>query len=585
MRLPDSHIERNVQVPHLEFSDFHWNEILNSIHNGVIVVNRQGLIVAMNNAAEELVSYSREKALGIRVDIVVPNTKLIDIMDSGQAEYNCRLDIADRVVISNRSPIRKGDQIIGAVGIFQDVSDFEAISQQLDVVKEVNKELDAIIESLDDGIVVADRNGFIIRANDAYQKMTGITAEEFVGKHVRELVKQGYMRRSVTEMVVERNSRVTIVDIRNNKELLLSGNPVYNDSGELVRVVTAIRDVTQLNSLKEQLAEAEEIKNRYYRELEHLRSQQPFRKIITNNPEMRQKLDMAFHVAHVDSTVLILGESGVGKELIAQLIHRASKRSKGPFIKINCGAIPANLLESEFFGYEPGAFTGALKEGKPGLFALAQGGTLFLDEIGEIPLDLQVKILRTLQDREITRVGGKKSVSLDVRIVAATNRDLEKMVQESTFREDLYYRLNVVPILIPPLRNRKEDILPLVSEFLHKFNGQYGYQKWIHPDVMERLLSHHWPGNIRELENIIERMVVTSRGECILPENLAGIPLATTVSFNQPLTSLKGVLEREERRIISEAYGRFKSTRKASAALGISQSSLVKKLNKYRCAI
>jgi PAS domain S-box-containing protein len=568
-------------MPASEFSDCYLNEILDSIHNGVIVVNRQGLIVVINKAAAELVNYSQEKALGTRVDIVVPSTRLLDIMDTGQAEYNCHLEMANRIVISNRSPIRKGGVIIGAVAIFQDVSDFEEISQKYDVVKEINKELDAIIESLDDGIVVADRNGFILKANHAYQRMTGITAEEFVGKHVRELVKQGYIGRSVTEMVVERNSPVTIVDIRNNKELLLTGNPVYNDKGELVRVVTAIRDVTQLNSLKEQLAETEEIKNRYYLELEHLRSQQPFRKIITNNPEMRQKLDLAFHVAHVDSTILILGESGVGKELIAQLIHRASKRSKGPFIKINCGAIPANLLESEFFGYEPGAFTGALKEGKPGLFELAQGGTLFLDEIGEIPLDLQVKILRTLQDKVITRVGGKTNISLDVRIVAATNRDLKKMMQENTFREDLYYRLNVVPMVLPPLRNRKEDILPLINDFLAKYKLQYGYQKWIHPDVMERLLNYDWPGNIRELENTIERLVVTSRGECILPENLAGIPAAAEPG-KQPNTSLKSAIESEEKQIISEAYKKFKSTRKAAAVLGISQSSLVKKLNRYK---
>jgi transcriptional regulator with PAS, ATPase and Fis domain len=296
---------------------------------------------------------------------------------------------------------------------------------------------------------------------------------------------------------------------------------------------------------------------------------------------MRQKLDLAFHVAHVDSTVLILGESGVGKELIAQLIHRASKRSKEPFIKINCGAIPTNLLESEFFGYEPGAFTGALREGKPGLFELAQGGTLFLDEVGEIPLDLQVKILRTLQDKEITRVGGKKNINLDVRIVAATNRDLEKMMQENTFREDLYYRLNVVPIVLPPLRNRKEDILPLINDFLAKFQLQYGYQKWIHPDVMERLLNYDWPGNIRELENTIERLVVTSRGECILPENLAGIPAASADPGKQLKTSLKRTLESNEKKIIADVYRNVKSTRKAAVLLGISQSSLVKKLNKY----
>lgn len=568
-------------MPISEFSDDYLNEILDAIHNGVIVVNRQGLIVVINKAAAELVNYPQEKALGTRVDIVIPNTKLLDIMDTGQAEYNCHLEISNRVVISNRSPIRRGDVVVGAVGIFQDVSDVEVTSQQLDIVKKINKELDAIIESLDDGIVVADRNGYILKANRAYQQMTGIMAEEVVGKHVRELVKQGYIGRSVTAMVIERNLPVTIVDIRNNKELLLTGIPVYNDQGELFRVVTAIRDVTQLNSLKEQLVETEEIKNRYYFELEHLRSQQPFKKIITNNPEMRKKLDLAFHVAHVDSTVLILGESGVGKELIAQLIHRASKRSKEPFIKINCGAIPTNLLETEFFGYEPGAFTGALKEGKLGLFELAQGGTLFLDEIGEIPLDLQVKILRTLQDREITRVGGKKNIGLDVRIVAATNRDLKKMMQENTFREDLYFRLNVVPIVLPPLRHRREDILPLINEFLAKFKLQYGYQKWIHPDVMERLLNYDWPGNIRELENTIERLVVTSRGECILPENLAGIPAATADPRKQPKTSLKRTLESEEKQIITEVYRNVKSTRKAAAVLGISQSSLVKKLNKY----
>ncbi len=568
-----------------EFKDNYWNEILDSMHNGVIVINREGLIVVVNQAAAEMMNYPKQKALGIRIDIAMPNTKLLNVMETGLVEYNQRMEIANRVIISNRGPIKKGNVIIGAVAVFQDISDFEALSDQLDTVKTINKELDAIIESLDDGIVVSNNKGFILRVNHAYQQMTGISSQEYVGKHVRELVKEGYIRRSVTEMVVERNSKVTILDIRNNKELLLSGNPVYDEDGELVRVVTAIRDVTQLNSLKEQLAESEETKNRYYQELEHLRSQQPFRKIITNNPEMRQKLDLAYHVAHVDSTVLILGESGVGKELIAQLIHRASKRSKEPFIKINCGAIPANLLESEFFGYEPGSFSGALKEGKPGLFELAQGGTLFLDEVGEIPLDLQVKILRVLQDREITKVGGKKAIKLDVRIVAATNRDLQVMIQEKSFREDLFYRLNVVPIILPPLRNRKEDILPLVTEFLAKFNQRYGYQKWIHPDVMDRLLNYDWPGNIRELENTIERLVVTSREECIMLENLSGIPTGASYPSDQPISSLKKVLESEEKRLILEAYQRLRSTRKAAVVLGISQSSLVKKLSKYNIVI
>ncbi|MDA8212902.1 MAG: sigma 54-interacting transcriptional regulator [Clostridia bacterium] len=566
-------------MPYPELEITYWREILDSTHNGIIAINRAGQIVVFNKAASQIMDYPQDHALGKRVDKVIPNTKLLEVMESGRAELSQRMTIRNRVIISNRSPIRRGKETIGAVGVFQDISDFEELSHQLDTVKAMNKELDAIIESVDDGIVVADRNGFILRANNAYQRMTGITTQEFVGKHVRELVKEGYMRRSVTEMVVERNSRVTIIDIRNSKELLLTGNPVYNEAGELVRVVTAIRDVTELSLLKEQLAESEEIRNRYYQELEHLRSQQSFRKIITNNPVMKQKLDLAFHVARVDSTVLILGESGVGKELIAQLIHRASKRGKKAFIKINCGAIPANLLESELFGYEPGAFTGALKEGKLGLFELAQGGTLFLDEVGELPLDLQVKILRALQDKEITRIGGKKAISLDVRIIAATNRDLQEMVKNKTFRADLFYRLNVVPILLPPLRDRKEDIFPLVAEFLGKFNKQYNYQKWIHPDAMERLLNYDWPGNIRELENTIERWVVTCRDDCI--ELVSGIPDSMAEQGGQDLTLLKTALEREEKRLITQAYHKFRSTRKAAASLGISQSSIVKKMTKY----
>ncbi|BAE86541.1 hypothetical protein DSY4752 [Desulfitobacterium hafniense Y51] len=283
----------------------------------------------------------------------------------------------------------------------------------------------------------------------------------------------------------------------------------------------------------------------------------------------------------MDSTVLILGESGVGKELIAQLIHRASHRSEKPFIKINCGAIPANLLESEFFGYEAGSFTGALKEGKKGLFELADGGTLFLDEVGELPLEHQVKVLRAIQEKEILRVGGKKTIKLDIRIIAATNRDLEAMIREKAFREDLYYRLNVVPMTIPPLRQRKEDVIPIALELLARYNTAYGYQKWIHPEVMDCLLNYDWPGNIRELENTIERLVVTSMDDCITKDAMAEIKSIDVHPAPNGLTSLKAFLEKEENRLLEEAYRLMGSTRKAAAVLGISQSSMVKKMKKY----
>lgn len=366
----------------------------------------------------------------------------------------------------------------------------------------------------------------------------------------------------------------------------MTGIPVFDENGGLFRVVTAVRDITELSALKAQLAESEQMRERYFKELELLRAKPSSHSLITKNPEMNTKIEMAFHVAKVDSTVLILGESGVGKELIAEMIHRASSRGKGPFIKINCGAIPANLLESEFFGYEPGAFTGASKEGKPGLFELAQGGTLFLDEVGELPLDLQVKVLRALQGREITRIGGKKSITLDVRYLAATNRDLEDMVKNKLFREDLYYRLNVVPLVLPPLRRRKEDIVPLVNEFVKRFNQRYGLQKWISPQAIQVLILYDWPGNVRELENTVERLVVTSHEDEITLENLNEIAPSIAFTRSYPLGegevfSLEGHLALEEKRLLEEAYRKAGSTRKAALLLGISQSAIVKKMGKY----
>ncbi len=559
-----------------------WAEIIDSMYNGIVAIDRQGTIILFNKAAAEMLEVKKEEVIGRKIDEVVPTTGLLEVVNTGKLESNQKMLFGNRTIISNRSPILSNDVIIGAMGVFQDISDYEKLSFELNSVKEVYHNFDAVIESVDDGIVVADSNGIILRANNAYQRMTGITEGEFVGKHVSELIKRGYMNKSVTEMVVERKSRVNVVDVRNNKELLMTGTPLFNEEGEVVRVITVIRDISELTELKTKLEQVKVTKDRYYSELEHLRSQEPFRKIITKNPDMKKKIEMAFHVARVDSTVLILGESGVGKELFAQLIHRSSHRSKKPFIKINCGAIPANLLESEFFGYEPGAFTGALKEGKKGLFELADGGSLFLDEVGELPLELQVKVLRAIQDKEIVRVGGKSTINLDVRIIAATNRDLEEMVNNKTFRDDLYYRLNVVPIVIPPLRERKEDIIPIVTEFLARLNSSYGFQKWIHPDIIDKLWEYDWPGNIRELENTIERIVVTSKGDYITLDALSEITFLPFSTDEKGLTSLRVRLGNEEKHLIKEAYKAAKSTRKAAALLDISQSAMVKKMKKYK---
>ena len=564
-----------------QLSTNEWLNIVDFSRNGFVAVDSEGYVVALNETAARVIGTDASSAVGRRVDEIVPTTGLLEVLKSGRDEMNQRMIINGQTVFASRMSIRKGDQIVGAIGVFQDISEVEKLSQELESVKAVNQELDGVFESVDDGLVLVDEKGIVLRVNKAYKSMTGISDEEYRGKHVHALVEEGYIGKSVSDIVIERRARYSIVDVRNGRELLLTGNPVFNDHGEIIRVIAVTRDTTELSDLKQRLAESEAARNSYYDELKKLHAQLPYKKIVANGPLLKQKVELALHVAQVDSTVLILGESGVGKDLFARLIHRASKRALKPFIEINCGAIPANLLESELFGYEAGAFTGALKQGKAGLFELAQGGTLFLDEIGDLSLDLQVKVLKAIQNKQITRVGGTKITVLDVRILAATNRDLEQMVREKTFRQDLFYRLNVVPIALPPLRERREDIIPLVTEFLLKLNSRYGYQKWIHQDVMNCLVGYEWPGNVRELENTIERLVVTCRDDCINLDSLHGFSHGFVLSSCASLPLLKETREQEEKQLVMDAYRQTGSTRKASELLGISQSSVVKKMKKY----
>lgn len=456
-------------------------------------------------------------------------------------------------------------------------------ANQLEIVQEMNKELECIIEAVGDGIVVSDGRGYVIRVNKAYTQMVGITAEEYIGKHVRDLLKEGYIGRTTSDIVIERKSVLHVTDIRNSREMLLTSIPVLNEAGDVIRVVTVFRDLEELNALRKQISEMEQLR---LKNQEELKSKQVFRSIVTKSQLMKEKIELAFHVARVNSTVLIQGESGTGKELFAQLIHRASPRSGKPFIKLNCGALPETLLEAELFGYERGAFTGANKDGKMGLFEVANGGTLFLDEISELPLSLQVKLLRAIQEKEIRRVGGKNTLVLDVRFVAATNQHLDDMVKKKSFREDLYHRLNVIPILLPPLRERRDDIFPIASEFLDRINKQYGLQKWLDLDLMKFLtFSYHWPGNVRELHNIIERLAVTCQKDCISLEYAKKLfPAALEQQGDdgsQEMKRLKTTVESEEKRLLKDAYETAGSTRKAAILLGISQSSVVKKLKKY----
>ncbi|KXG42577.1 sigma-54 interaction domain-containing protein [Tepidibacillus decaturensis] len=461
------------------------------------------------------------------------------------------------------------------------------MSHELDTLKTLIEELDTIIELSLDGIYVTDGSGYTIKVNKAYERITGIKRNEVLGRHMQELVNEGYFSQSATLLVLKKRKPVTIMQqIKGGISIVVIGTPVFGQDGKIVRVINNIRDVTELIQLKLNLEETKKLKDNYFCELTQLRSQQIKEEgIIVNSISMKQTFELALRIAPVDTTVLILGESGVGKEVMAKFIHNNSKRKGEPFIKINCGAIPPNLLESELFGYVEGAFTGAKKEGKPGLFELADKGTLLLDEIGELPLDLQVKLLRVLEEHEFTRLGGVKPIKVDVRVLSATNRDLQSMVKEGKFREDLFYRLNVVPITIPSLRERKEDIPLLVQHYLTKFNKKYEMHKQISLNALEKLVQYRWPGNIRELVNIIERLVVTVNDSEIglnhLPVQISQLELAEISLPALEKIPLRDAVERVEKILLDRAMKRFGSTRKAAKALGMSQATLVRKLHYY----
>ena len=450
-------------------------------------------------------------------------------------------------------------------------------------------ELDTIIESVSDGIYVTDGSGKTLRVNSAFEKITGIKAEMVLGRSVQDLLYDGVYSKSVTLMVLKQKMMVSIMErLKIGKEVLLTGIPVFNRENDIVRVVTTIRDLAKLNSLRQKLARTQKINKRYQLELSHLRRQQmKIDNVVVFSKQMKEIMRLTIQVANVDSTVLITGESGVGKEVVARAIHQAGKGNSKPFIVVNCGAIPENLLESELFGYEKGAFTGANKEGKPGLFELAEGGSLFLDEIGELSMLLQTKLLRAVQEKEITRVGGVRSIKINMRIIASTNRNLKKMVKEGKFRHDLFYRLNVVPIHVPPICQRRESIIPMLNLFLNRFNKQFKKNIKIDPDTLNILEKYDWPGNIREMENLIERLVVISDKDIIdksyLPEHILDQNYIKTSSniVIPGLMPLEEAVKEVEKQLISTAFKKYPTTRETAKALGVSQATIVRKMQRY----
>jgi len=442
-----------------------------------------------------------------------------------------------------------------------------------------------ISDNLYDGMYISDGNGKTIYINEAYTKITGITKEEVIGRTVKEITEKGNLfKGAVTMDVIEQKNSVNSLgkSLKNNKDLLVSGSPIFDEDGNVKLVVINNRDISDLKELELKVAELRDESVKATEEIRFLRKQQISNSnVVYKSENMNVAMDLVATIGPTDVTVLITGESGTGKEVIADEIYFKSNRKNKPFIKVNCAAIPAELLESELFGYEGGAFTDAKKKGKIGLFELANEGTILLDEIGDMSLNLQSKLLRVLQSKEIVRIGGSKPIKLDIRVIASTNKDLQEEIRKERFRDDLYYRLNVVPIELKPLRKRKEDIYYLTIEYLNKYNKKYGKKTKLEKETIKILEMYKWPGNIRELKNLIERMVVINKDGIIKYNSILSILDMENVSFAMLMKennfNLKSSVRKLERDMIISSIKRCGSVNKAANQLGISQPALWKK--------
>ncbi|TBL78562.1 sigma-54 interaction domain-containing protein [Paenibacillus thalictri] len=550
----------------------YWKPIFDSMHNGVVVVGLDGKVLQLNASAQKLLQVHDGEWEGVHITSIIPNTKLHQVGESGLSTIGEKMEIQGRMCMVNRTPLYRGDEVVGAIGVIQDISEMEHYISLL-------KQLDSIVEFSTDGIYVVDRYGKTLMVNTAYEQITGFTRQELVGRHMADLTEEGYFDQSVSLLVLEQKKQISLIQkINRKKEVIVTGNPVFDSDGHISMVVTSVRDITQLNEMKQELNKAKsfsQIQNHRYTLMfdgqEH--------SIVFRGDKMRRIYEQIRQIAPFPTSIMISGPSGAGKEVIANLIHHMSDRKDQPFIKVNCAAIPEALLESELFGYEAGAFTGAQKEGRIGLLELADKGTILLDEIGEMPLPLQVKLLRVLQEKQVQRIGSSKVRKLDIRILSATNRDLRERIQAGQFREDLYYRLLVVELQIPPLSERPEDVAALIDHFFQYYCKAYRIDKQLSEETRHLLNGYHWPGNVRELRNLIENLIVSVPSTVIethhLPRHIyeSGLP--------DNLSSLKARLEEFEKRAVREALEKHGSIRKAALALGLDHSTLVKKMKRW----
>jgi PAS domain S-box-containing protein len=562
--------------------------VLDNTHDGMIVINHRLEITLFNKSAERMTGIPKEEAIGKSVLEVMPNSQLPRVLNSGIEELNQEQILENGMkIFTTRTPIfDQNENILGSFAVFKDITEIVNLAEEVTNLKSIQSMLTSIIQSSEEAISVVDEQGKGILINPAYTRLTGYTAEQVIGKPAATDISEG---ESIHMHVLKTRKPVRGARLRvgpGRKDVIVNVAPIIVD-GLIKGSVGVIHDVSEIKGLTEELNRARQI-------IRTLEAKYSFEDIIGESEEMRFAIDQAKLAASTPATVLLRGESGTGKELFAHAIHNASNRKFNKFIRVNCAALSESLLESELFGYVEGAFSGALRGGKRGLFEEANGGSIFLDEVGELSQNTQAKLLRVLQENEIRRVGGTKAIPINVRVIAATNVNLEKMIGEGTFRQDLYYRLNRMPIYIPPLRLRNEDILLLANHLLQKLNQDYGRNvEVISRDAEKFLLDYHWPGNVRELENVLGRAIIhmshtdsqINRSHISLlskNENHNYTAFPVPEPENRIEASLAERLDEFEKGILTETIEACNGNKtKAAKSLGISLRNFYYKLEKY----
>ena len=554
---------------------------------GIIIVNSNNEIVELNGKIKELFKINDQDDFRKKIDKVTELKVISSIFDKNKEGLFFLNNSVDTKLINIDYLLENGKKQGSIISVREIDRAYYTNDDRDKNPTSINQLLNAF-EASYDGVFITNNKGLVLKSNKAFEKICNLNKEEIKGLHVEKIYKLSpndniHFVPPVLQTIKSHNVASVAVKLL-NKDLMITTSPILNEAGELTAVIGNVRDIGEYR--KFQIHNQRKWNIHYSEKIETISGKSKlFPDIIMHSKSMQNIMETATLVSEFDSSVMIFGESGVGKEVVSKSIHSLSNRKDAPFIKVNCGAIPTSLFESEMFGYVEGAFTGAKTKGKKGYFEQADGGTLLLDEISELDYDMQVKLLRVIQESEIQRVGGESAIKVNVRILAATNKNLELMIEAGTFRADLYYRLNVVSIKIPSLRERKEDIIPLLNYFLKKLNVKYKKQKYFSKEIYGFLTDYEWPGNIRQLENLVENLMVLVSKDKIKTEHLPKVFFQMQIVNNQicveGIMPLKKAVEIVEKQIIENAIKTYSSTKEVAQALGVDQSTIQRKIKLY----